>query len=436
MYRLPIFWCALVTLAVLVGDAWIIALVILLALCLSRRKLVLCLFCFISLPVLYNYQDSYKENLFTKPDLPFVGEVTRERITTFNKQLTVANSDNKTILVNTDKYSDIAVGSLISVTGELEMLTLEDEFATHHIANGIGWRIPLAENLEKLSVKDNPTNDCKYFERVFAYEFGQFLCGITIGEYHLDQSSEELFKNLGVTHVLSVSGYNVSVIVGIIFALSGRFGRRKLYLATPFILLAYLQIVGVENIPALRAVVMAIVVILATATGRSGSIWLALLYTNVIFFLHNPLIYLSVSWQLSITALLGILLLTDKIKEMFNFIPQIIASEFSVSLAASIATAPVILTTFGELLLIAPIANLFISPVIPYSMFLAAATFLTSIFPNLQLVFLVVGEFMWQILLFMLNFILKYQHEVLISFIILMVVCYIKVKLSKKLSYE
>jgi len=364
-----------------------------------------------------------------KPDLAGTWVVVESEGKEFQQQLVLEKGVTK-VLAKIAKYPRIYPSSKVKLNGELAKLDLGDPFQRSYIVNGISWEVKAP--YPEVIIAANASNDyCTNLKPIYAYELGQFLCGVVIGKYELRAENIQLFKDLGITHVLSVSGYNVTLVATLLLGFSGRINRRKLYRLIPICLLIYLQIVGSDNVPAARAVIMALVTILATATGRPTAIWLAILYTNLVFFWVNPLIYLSISWQLSLSALLGILLLTEPLTKYLKFAPRVIRSELAVSLAASIATAPVLLINFGSLSWISPLANLIILPLIPYAMLLGGVLLVFGFTQPISLFLLNLAEVVWNLLLFVLDLVNKYKLVTIVIFLSLLILYAISTKQKK-----
>ncbi|MBD3362423.1 DUF4131 domain-containing protein [Candidatus Dojkabacteria bacterium] len=178
---------------------------------------------------------------------------------------------------------------------------------------------------------------------------------------------EKLGKSLqitGTTHIIAVSGYNVSLVVLSLMRLTKIISRKKLSYLVIIALIFFLFLVGLDNIPAFRAVFMGIVFIIAQLVGRKGSIMKILILAVIYFLLMNPLVYRSISFQLTIMATIGIVGLSHMISEVFYFVPKLFREELSATIAAIICTSPITLSSFNSFSIIAPISNLMILPFI------------------------------------------------------------------------
>jgi len=85
--------------------------------------------------------------------------------------------------------------------------------------------------------------------------------------------------------------------------------------------------------------------------------------------LINPLLIADVGWQLSVSATAGLLYLEPKLHKVKVGLG---AEYIYPTVAASVATAPIIWWHFGRVAWISPIVNLLILPIVPLIMLLAA----------------------------------------------------------------
>jgi ComEC/Rec2-related protein len=370
-----------------------------------------------------HYQSNYVNWLTNMPlgSQSVAAEIIESKINRFAQRLVVKAVDGHKFVTDVPKYPSLSVNQSVIISGSIRHVDRNNQYEQSYFSEGISGVIEHAAlvNYETAEVKDSA---CARIIVTYVYEFANILCGVTVGHYQISEDSAELFKSMGLTHILSVSGYNVTLLVGLLGKLAGRLNRRHLYWLIPLTLILYLQVVGSENVPASRAVLMAVFMTIAQNFGRRSTTWLSLLYANVALFIFNPYVYQSVSWQLSITALLGILLLTDTLSAKLTIVPALFRTELAVSLAASIATAPVLITHFGQLSLISPLANLVVSPFIPILMIIACIAFVLSLVPALAALFLYLVEPVYETLLYVLAQINEYQiHSVLVFSLICMI---------------
>ena len=123
---------------------------------------------------------------------------------------------------------------------------------------------------------------------------------------------------------------------------------------------------------ALRAAIMGALLVLAGSLGHRYNIFTALSVAALLITASEPLLIYDAGFQLTMLATLGIPLLTPPLQRaIFIVLGKIgrgigegIAESLAVTMAAQIATLPVMALTFGEVSLIAPIANLLTVPLL------------------------------------------------------------------------
>lgn len=157
------------------------------------------------------------------------------------------------------------------------------------------WRNTIRNTIEK-----------KYRTQDIIDKKGVLLLAITIGERgDLTNEQEKKFIDSGTYHLLSISGAHIGIIallsLGILNYL--KVSRKKKYLITSFILLLFLALSGF-NIPAERAVLMAILIFIARLLFRNIHIFNIISLTGLLFLIQNPSCFLDAGFILtfSLTA--------------------------------------------------------------------------------------------------------------------------------------
>lgn len=188
----------------------------------------------------------------------------------------------------------------------------------------------------------------------------------------------------GVVHIISVSGMHVSIVTLVLWQglLAAGCSRRLAAGVVVVSLLIFLIGIGWPA-PAVRAAAMGGLVVLATVVGRlPHGPWL-LVFVAVVTFAANPLLVVyDIGWQLSVAAMAGLVLVAGPLDQWCQrrlpWLPERwgIRSSVSTSIAAQLTTAPLSLAVFGQVSLVAPLANLVVMPLVTPLM---AATVLTII---------------------------------------------------------
>ena len=131
----------------------------------------------------------------------------------------------------------------------------------------------------------------------------------------MPQEITEDFRSTGTSHLLAISGLHVGVLLAVSLGASvwlvGR--RRQLYLALPLGAIWLYALVSGLSPSVERAAIMGSIYLLALAIGRPRSILPALGMAAAVMAAIEPQILRQVSFQLSFTAVAGIALLTHRV---------------------------------------------------------------------------------------------------------------------------
>jgi competence protein ComEC len=214
------------------------------------------------------------------------------------------------------------------------------------------------------------------------------LLGIEAG---IPDELYDKFNATGSSHVIVISGSNVALIAGVLIALGYRFFGRK-HAVWPALLgiAAYALLVG-GDAAVMRASVMGSLAVIAAALGRRNTAIISLAIACWLMALANPLTLWDVGFQLSSAATAGLMLFTPaltaialrlfprwqggaltasvpEMRGMGRAMSGFLQDGLIVTIAATIATLPLILTYFGRLSLVSLLTNLLIVPVQPLIM--------------------------------------------------------------------
>lgn len=210
-------------------------------------------------------------------------------------------------------------------------------------------------------------------------ERAALLRGLTIGETDgLAPATEERVRRAGLSHLVAVSGSNVALVLGATMWATNRLPRAVRHLIAAMMLSLFVLVVGPEP-SVLRAATMGVVTLVAlTASVRTeplGALGAAL----VILLILRPGILYAVGLHLSVAATVGIVVFTKPLLARMENLPRPIALLLAATLAAQIAVAPVLIGVFGELSIVAPLANLLALGAVPPATVAAAAAGLAHV---------------------------------------------------------
>jgi competence protein ComEC len=239
--------------------------------------------------------------------------------------------------------------------------------------------------------------------------------GFVLGEDDgLDQGTKEDFIRAGLSHLTAVSGENVTLLALLAMPILAAFGipLRERLIWVIGLIAVYVPLAG--SGPSIqRAGVMGAAGLLATLTGRRTSRLYALGLALVVTLAINPSVAGDVGWQLSFAAVLGILLLAAPIRAwlLIRLAPgssasttrgrgahgavsppraagpwrRALAEGIAVTVAATLATAPLIAFVFEEISLTSLAANVLALPAVAPAMWLGMVSGALAQVPGIPL---------------------------------------------------
>ncbi|WP_316932296.1 ComEC/Rec2 family competence protein [Nocardioides marmotae] len=189
---------------------------------------------------------------------------------------------------------------------------------------------------------------------------------VTGDDQLLDAEVEEDFRTTGLTHLLAVSGTNLTLVVGFLLLLARWCGvrGRGMYVVGALGILGFVLLARTEP-SVLRAAVMGSVALLALGVHAWQRGFRALGVAVVVLLLVQPGLATSPGFALSVLATAGILVLAPVWRDaMARWLPRWVAEAVAVPLAAQIACTPVVAALSGEVSLVAVAANLVVAPAV------------------------------------------------------------------------
>lgn len=217
------------------------------------------------------------------------------------------------------------------------------------------------------------------------------VAAMTLGDKtNLSQDTRHTFSSSGASHVLAISGLHIGIIFQMLILLLGRNKKHQLF-SLPLSLLAIWAYVFFIGLPAsaVRSAFMISVYCFSLLTRRNSPAINSLALAAIIMLLINTTYLFDVSFQLSFSAVLSILLLY---KHIFRLLPQRVTffgpikwiwGMMSVSLAAQIGTAPLIAYYFGTLSYYSLVSSLIAIPAATIILYTSLALLIASAFISL-----------------------------------------------------
>ena len=182
----------------------------------------------------------------------------------------------------------------------------------------------------------------------------------------LDPAVAEEFRETGLTHLLAVSGTNLTLLLGALLLTARAVGLR----GRALLLLGLLGVLGFVLLArtepsVLRAAVMGVVGLLALTRGGGGRAVRSLGVAVLVLLLLDPALAVAPGFALSVLATAGIVLLAPRWRDaLARWLPRWLAEAIAVPTAAQLACTPVVAGLSGQVSLVAVAANLLAAPAV------------------------------------------------------------------------
>jgi ComEC/Rec2-related protein len=183
------------------------------------------------------------------------------------------------------------------------------------------------------------------------------------------------FRESGLSHLLAVSGYNVTIVTSLLLLVLKNRAPPAVRLLCALIGIALFVIGAGASAAVVRAGIMGGLTALALHSGRQLISHRALLLAAVGMVAVQPwLVVFDIGFQLSVTATLVILVLGKRLQKTFVKVPEFLAlrANLATTISATLGTLPLIIFHFGVLPALSIPANLLAAPFIPIAMGVAS----------------------------------------------------------------
>ncbi len=198
------------------------------------------------------------------------------------------------------------------------------------------------------------------------------------GNDYLSESIQNAFTRIGLTHIVAVSGYNITLIMQAFMIIGIMIGlwRKQALWAACIGIVGFIMMIGTPA-SAVRAGVMAGIAFAALQSGRISRPVRVLFFAAALMLCTSPLLLrYDIGFQLSFLATLGIVI-GSVWQEYFlqqEFFGKGFVEMMGMTLSAELFVLPIILYTFHAFSPVMFAANIIILPIVPYAMGVSFAT--------------------------------------------------------------
>lgn len=279
------------------------------------------------------------------------------------------------ILVRIESINNIKIGDSIVFRGRLN---LPDENMNPKQFNYRNYlkskNIYFTSNSLKNTIKENETTlfyklkDGFYlyvenlFDKNLSVKNSSFAKSIVLAKTEYIDDEIQYFREVGISHILAVSGLHIGIIIFFIYKVLITFGlsKNKIFIINILILIFYLFLIDFPP-GAVRAAAMYTLGIAAYFLKVRLNHLIVILSLAIVCLFYNPFLIYNLSFILSFISYISIFIIYPKIRK-YAYPPNSIKDSVSLTFSINIGILPINLTYFNRINLLSLLSNLFLVP--------------------------------------------------------------------------
>ncbi|TSC60269.1 MAG: competence protein ComEC [Parcubacteria group bacterium LiPW_15] len=223
----------------------------------------------------------------------------------------------------------------------------------------------------KQSLLGLKTNLLKSLKENLSPPSAALMGGLLLGDRNsFSADFKTAMKGSGTTHLVALSGFNITILVNAIALALGSFLSRKMRFALSImIIILFIVMVGAEA-SVVRAGIMGALLLISQESGRIYSPRNAIAFAGFAMTAWDPNNVFDIGFILSFVSLMGIVYILPAVKNTFlpGKNPKGIEEAALMTVSAQAAVLPIAIKTFGGFSLTAIISNSLITGFVPYAM--------------------------------------------------------------------
>lgn len=334
---------------------------------------------------------------------------------------TYSNFIGHSVTIQGYVYEDVAVGGNREQQFKIKDIKIEDKTlsgivwvsTTSQVEIKRGYKVELNGKIQKgfgnisaavyrptiISIKDPRTDTARELRDVFSERIHDNIAspeaelgvGFLVGQKSgLPEDLGTSLQIVGLTHIVVASGYNLTILVRLARRLFARISKYQATVASSGLIVGFLLVTGMS--PSMsRAAIVSGISLAAWYYGRSVHPLVLLPFVaGVTAFIQPQFVWGDLGWYLSFAAFAGVMIIAPLLQHYFfgPERPRLFRQIAGETIAAQIATMPIIALSFGVIALYALPSNLLVVPLIPFVMgFVFAAGVCSFFFPPLAIIF-------------------------------------------------
>lgn len=198
-----------------------------------------------------------------------------------------------------------------------------------------------------------------------------FGAGLLIGQRStIPKTTNDQLSITGLTHLVAVSGYNLTIIIMAARRILGKGSKYQSTLFAISLIIAFVLVTGLSA-SIVRAALVSILSLLAWYYGRAFRPILLITMTAAVTALWNPYyLWSDIGWYLSFLAFFGVMLVGPLLTGLLRSKPKLLLALIIETTSAQLMTLPIIMYIFGRLSVIGLVSNILVVPLVPLGMLL------------------------------------------------------------------
>lgn len=379
--------------AVVTSSDWVVPRALLLLpgiLLLLKRPLLALVFCGFLLGALRAevYEGVAFQGVLGTESVQIEGRVVEEVDRRLDEQRLMVEAPQGKVLVKVSPYYKVHYGDTVRLYGVLERPTEDIDgfnYAAYLARYGV-WLVMDKPHIELVAAASWSFKGALFafkerldvcIKELYFEPEASFAVGLLLGSRAgMPKELSEAFQQVGLTHVVAISGYNISLLISLMFSFFYFLPLKTRVFVSTVAIGVFVILVG-ASAAVVRAGVMGLLTLWAMFTGRRSQVFFALVWSAFFMVLSNPYVLLyDVGFQLSFLSTFGLLTLEPWLSKKIPGKAGVFKEAFVLSLAAQIATTPLTLFNFGRLSLVSPLANVLAAPFLPLAMLFSGLSLL------------------------------------------------------------
>ncbi len=305
------------------------------------------------------------------------------RISNRSQNFIIALASSQKVLVYTDRFLQVAYGDTIVADGLLRSLSPQEDFAR---VKGVSLTLSFPHirmvragskwSFLKMLFSFRATV-ASVFERILPADYAALASGMLLGQEssYFSPRLRTAMQGSGTTHLVALSGYNISILIGALYVVFGYlFSRRATFFIALCCVVVFVVMTGAQS-SVVRAACMGSLVIIAQHASRVYDFKQSVAVAGFFMVLLQPaIIRFDMGFILSFLSLFGIAYIMPLLHRLYTFrhpTLEVIKKLACETIGAQAMVLPLLALSFGGISLVSVCANMLILPLVGVIMFLS-----------------------------------------------------------------